>query len=196
MVWLSPIKKRSRHPEIYLGPSFSWCSLLGRVEWPPIEHEVPRITILDIYCKLKGLDPTGEVQSCAIKVRGRLATAHLVHKGDGTGSDSTQSFGLERADGTRVDCSIDAQEDYPRSRFYDPDSGMDARSEEHSLVYCLVVLQDSRRDAGECCALIAVPSANERSTFERIGIVYAAKQNFWDDSSSIVSQPGDKVLGA
>lgn len=49
--------------------------------------------MLEINCTLKGVDPIGEVQSYAIKIRGRLAIAHLVHKWNK--HDNIQNYKIE-----------------------------------------------------------------------------------------------------
>lgn len=77
--WMVPMTDRSSRPSSYIGPSFSWCSCISRIEWPNWTHEYkPRLDIVELSSTLDGMDPTGKVSSAFIKVRGLMTTAHLV----------------------------------------------------------------------------------------------------------------------
>lgn len=77
--WNVPMTDRSSRPTNYLGPSFSWCSCVSRIEWPNWTQDyTPRLEIVELSSTLDGTDPTGKVSSAFIKVRGLMTTAHLV----------------------------------------------------------------------------------------------------------------------
>lgn len=77
--WHVPSTDRSSRPQSYLGPSFSWCSCVSRIEWPNWTHGyTPQLEILELSSTIHGADPTGKVSSAFVKVRGLMTTAHLI----------------------------------------------------------------------------------------------------------------------
>lgn len=77
--WHVTTTDRSSRPTSYLGPSFSWCSCVSRIEWPNwLSGYTSRVEILELSSTIDGTDTTGKVSSAFIKVRGLMTPAHLI----------------------------------------------------------------------------------------------------------------------
>lgn len=185
LAWMSPIGRGSHRRTAYHGPTFSWSSHTGRVQWPDMKNDVPRITVIEACCIEKGADPTGEVSSAFIKVQGCVATAHLVHKGDV--SNEPHTYCIERPDKSNYNCCLDTKEDCQYSQFYNEASGIDERFTTRNIVYCLQILEGEAEYYGrhnmpcESRALLLRRSTDTTGAFERIGVVYNVKKVFFKD---------------
>lgn len=77
--WHVTTTDRSCRPNNYLGPSFSWCSCVSRIEWPNwLPGYTSRLEILELSSTIDGTDTTGKVSSAFAKVRGLMTPAHLI----------------------------------------------------------------------------------------------------------------------
>lgn len=77
--WNVTTTDSSSRPDSYIGPSFSWCSCVSRIQWPNwTRNYIPRLEVLEIFSTIDGTDPTGKVTGAFMKVRGLMAQAHLI----------------------------------------------------------------------------------------------------------------------
>jgi hypothetical protein len=64
-------------PREWRAPTWSWASTTGAIEWQP--PGTSKVTLLSATTMPKGLDPTGELASGELVLRGRGVTGSIVH---------------------------------------------------------------------------------------------------------------------
>jgi hypothetical protein len=64
-------------PREWRAPTWSWASTTGSVEWQP--PGIPKVALLSANTVPKGPDPTGELASGELVLRGRCVTGCIVH---------------------------------------------------------------------------------------------------------------------
>lgn len=84
-------------PSEYVAPSWSWASLLGRVEWIMLTGYTfhPSAVMVSASCEVAGANPFGSVASGYVILRGPLIKMRL-ECGDADDPRSYRVFGMER----------------------------------------------------------------------------------------------------
>jgi len=162
-------------PPEYLAPTWSWASVMTAtypfhldLEYRGLIRFDSEITVLDVQCEVRGLNPFGRVSGGHLRVRGKVVDAHL----QGTNVDSIQNSSLRGAPtwGVFPDCLLAPG----------PGGGIVRTSEGphpstfEGPVMCLFVGTTitshitKRSDAR--CALVLVPSPADSSAFCRIAL--------------------------
>lgn len=85
LLWYTRDPTRTRRPQLWRAPSWSWASVCGGVAWPESEHgwshwwddDVAAIT--HISTQPAGEDPFGELTGGALRIKGHCAEGALVY---------------------------------------------------------------------------------------------------------------------
>ncbi|KAH5056934.1 hypothetical protein HBI23_072210 [Parastagonospora nodorum] len=91
--WSAVDPENHLRPKEWRAPTWSWASVMGPLYTDSLDREkssrMPSIKVIDAKTTSKGTDPTGELSSGELLIRGRGVKMQVVH---GSGSDRTGSF--------------------------------------------------------------------------------------------------------
>ncbi|KAI1131010.1 heterokaryon incompatibility protein-domain-containing protein [Nemania abortiva] len=156
-------------PNEWIAPTWSWASVNGTVQWPLQFHRVVQgfLTLIKADCVLAGPDPTGQLSSASLTVRGPVASGILLWEiADAKPRKTSSIFSVQFSLRKMTKCFL-------------PDYTLDRTTDEHlvpngSKVWWLAARETiiGETDSHEYVGLILRESRRDPPAYERIGLLY------------------------
>jgi hypothetical protein len=187
LTWSSLVCGTSLRPKEWRAPTWSWASVSGNVVWPYWHEEasykrIASVTIVGATTKPKGPDPTGELHSGKLTIRGRGVLGRVVHPGPNdrephlkSDTGPSLSFLCDHKEELFQYCSRSPSSSYATKWDY----AIAAQGPDHvpdgAEIIIVKLLDDtsvemSPLDCQSCWLILRTCIQGDTNTFERIGL--------------------------